>query len=163
MGILNICSTYKYLPIFSQSLTYPFIFLMMALGEQFIYYFLSLCWVGVHLQKFLQYIKYIILEFISCTVLETSSTPSPIPGIVSTDTIFPFTYLCTQYCISYSLSYTISHFLPPPLDQPPPQAGPILPSYSLILYKKRRRKKWHFWLFKIATQGFSLWHFHLYM
>jgi hypothetical protein len=31
------------------------------------------------------------------------------------------------------------------------------------LYKKRRRNKWHFCLFKIATHGVSLWHFHVYM
>jgi hypothetical protein len=30
------------------------------------------------------------------------------------------------------------------------------------LYKKRRNK-WYFWFFKIATQGVSLWHFHVYM
>jgi hypothetical protein len=31
------------------------------------------------------------------------------------------------------------------------------------LYKKRRRKKMTFWLFKIATQEVSLWHFHISM
>jgi hypothetical protein len=44
-----------------------------------------------------------------------------------------------------------------------PQAGPISQFCSLILYKKRRRKKWYFWLFKIATHGVSLLYFHVYM
>jgi hypothetical protein len=43
---------------------------------------------------------------------------------------------------------------------PPHQTGPVSPSCSLILQKKN---KWHFWLFKITTQGVSLWHFHVYM
>jgi hypothetical protein len=31
------------------------------------------------------------------------------------------------------------------------------------LCKKKRIRKWHFYLFRIATQGDSLWHFHVYM
>jgi hypothetical protein len=32
-----------------------------------------------------------------------------------------------------------------------------------LFKKKRKRKKWHFCLFKIATEGVSLWHLHIYM
>jgi hypothetical protein len=70
----------------------------------------------------------------------------------------------------YSPSYNIS-LTPPPshwyqLPPTPPQVRPVLPSYSLILWKKKEIwKKWHFCLFniKIAKQGVSLWHFHVYM
>jgi hypothetical protein len=62
--------------------------------------FSLLCWVwGAlwHLQKFLQYIKYIILEFTHPPF--SFILPSPIPGIVSTDIIFPFIYMCTLYLL----------------------------------------------------------------
>jgi hypothetical protein len=41
-----------------------------------------------------------------------------------------------------------------------PQTGPVSTSCSQTLQKKKKR---HFCLFNIATQGVSLWHFHIYM
>jgi hypothetical protein len=52
----------------------------------------------------------------------------------------------------YSLSYTLSPHPLPLLLIPTLQTGPVLPSYFLILWKK---KKWHFCLFRIALQGVS--------
>jgi hypothetical protein len=49
-----------------------------------------------HFQKFLPYIKYIVLELIPSTILLHSPFPS-IPGTVSTDIIFPLTYVYTRY------------------------------------------------------------------
>jgi hypothetical protein len=71
------------------------------------------------------------IHTLHCSLL---SLPAPIPGIVSTDLIFSFTYMCTEYC----------HHIHPPLPSPHnlhltdtnPQAGPALPSCSLFLFKK---------------------------
>jgi hypothetical protein len=64
----------------------------------FLKIFLLLCWVGGslwHLQKFLQYNKYIIVKFTRSTILFFPPCPD-IPGVGSADIIFPFTYMCTQ-------------------------------------------------------------------
>jgi hypothetical protein len=71
-----------------------------------------------------------------------------------------YTHVYTVFA-PYSPFYMLSP-LPPPLLPvvPIPQIRPVLPSYSLIFEKE---KKWHFCLFKVATQGVSLWHFHVYI
>jgi hypothetical protein len=46
-----------------------------------------------HLQRFLQCVKYIILEFIPSTALLYPRLP--IPGMISTGIIFALTYMCT--------------------------------------------------------------------
>jgi hypothetical protein len=85
--------------------------------------------------------------------------PSPIPGIVSTGIIFPFRYMCTQYLHLIHYLTPFPHLLPTPMFQhSPPQTVTIPPFYSLSLFKK-----WHSCLFKIAIQGVSLWHFHVYI
>jgi hypothetical protein len=80
-----------------------------------------------YLHKFLKYIKYIFLEFIT-TLLSFYS--HPITGKVSVGIIFPFSYMCTQ-CLHYI--HPVTHF---PNTSPKwcqhPQARPILPSCSLI-------------------------------
>jgi hypothetical protein len=74
--------------------------------------------------------------------------PPHIPGIVSTEIIFPFTYMCTQYL--YHIHPSPSYWY-----QSLAQAGPALPSWALILYKKKW-KKWHFCFFKLAYTGIFL-------
>jgi hypothetical protein len=46
------------------------------------------------------------------------------------------------------------------VSTPPGRACSALPFSD---FAKERKKKWHFCLFRIATQGVSLWHFHVYM
>jgi hypothetical protein len=47
-----------------------------------------------HLQKFLQYTKYIILEFTPSIILLYSTSP-PILQVISKGIIFPYTYMST--------------------------------------------------------------------
>jgi hypothetical protein len=61
--------------------------------------------------------------------------------------------------------YSPSQTLSPPLlfhwYYPPTPRGK---AYSILLFSNFvNGKKWHFCLFKICTQGISLWHFHEYM
>jgi hypothetical protein len=73
-----------------------------------------------HLQRFLQCIKYIIVEFTPSTAVLYSL---PIPGIVSTGLIFVFTYMYTHYL------YYIHPLTPFPTFPPlsPTGAKPLSP------------------------------------
>jgi hypothetical protein len=113
------------------------------------------CVVGTlwHLQKLSQCIKYIIVKFILSTIL---LYPVPIPRIVSTSVIFPFTYLCTQ-CLHYSHPPThFPHILLFRLGTNPTPRDLFHPP---VLWCCKKNDI----LFKIGTQGVSLWHFHVYV
>jgi hypothetical protein len=87
-------------------------------------------------------------------------SPPPIPGIVSTGIIFQFTVMCTQYLHYIHPPTPFLHLLTPSYwYQPHPIRQNLFPSScSLVL-----QKKWHFCLFKIATQGVSLWYFYVFI
>jgi hypothetical protein len=79
-------------------------------------------------------------------------SPLPIPGTVSTGLIFPFSYML----------YTYVHHIHPPTPFPyilPPPTG-TNPRQDLFFFSVIKKA---FCLFKIAIQGVSLWHFHVYM
>jgi hypothetical protein len=76
----------------------------------------------------------------------------PIPGIVSTGLIFPFIYVCTQ-CFHYI------HPIPSHLPQDR-TCSALLFCPPVLQFCERKKMTF---LFRIATQGVSLWHFHVYM
>jgi hypothetical protein len=72
--------------------------------------------------------------------------------------------MCTQYLNHIHLLIPLPHLLPLPLVSTPPLTPDRACSFLLFSdFAKERKKKWHFCLFKIATQGVSLWYFHVYM
>jgi hypothetical protein len=107
----------------------------------------------------LKYIKYVILEF----------APSlfsfiPLPHSWKSFNRFHFSiylHMCIVFAL-YSPSYIFSPHAPPV----PLVLTPLFTwrSCSDLLFSDFvKEKKWHFSLFKIATQRVSLWHFHIYM
>jgi hypothetical protein len=88
--------------------------------------------------------------------------PSPYCCNTSIGNIFAFTYMCTHFCTVFTLLPPFPATFSLPLLPPLPLSGPVLPSCSPIMYKKRKRQ---FCLFeiKVATQGVSLWYFHVYV
>jgi hypothetical protein len=95
-----------------------------------------------HLLRFLQFIKYIIPEFTTPLILE----------IVSTNIIFPLTYLCTYYLHSIHSPMPFPHLLPSPTGIDAPRQDLF---YTPALWFCKKKKKWHFCPLKIATQGVS--------
>jgi hypothetical protein len=91
----------------------------------------------------------------------------PILGMVSAGIIFAFTYMFTHFL--YRI-HPPTLFSPTPwyhrvVDTLPPQDLFCPPVVWFCRIKKKRRKKWYFYLFEIrvATQGVSLWYFHVFM
>jgi hypothetical protein len=94
--------------------------------------FLLLCWVGVHcgIYRSSYYISNIIFEFTISIIL--LYLPSPIPGIVSTGIIIPFTYMCTQYLYYIHPPTLFPYFFSPSHKHQPPNP----PQGQLMLKKK---------------------------
>jgi hypothetical protein len=102
-----------------------------------------MCWVGVHhgiYRSSYNISKDIIHEFTSSTILLHLSPPS-IPGIVSADILFPFTYMHKKYLHHFYPSSSFPHLLPPPTSTNPsrqdmfrPPIDKFILSYSVVDY-----------------------------
>jgi hypothetical protein len=77
---------------------------------------------------------------------------SPIPGIVSTGLIFPFTYMCTQYLHHIHPPTPFLHISPFPLVPTPPPGRTC--SAPILWLCKRKEKNDIFCLFKILHREF---------
>jgi hypothetical protein len=126
---------------------YIYIFFTVVLGE-------GTLW---HLQKSLQYIKY---NHTWIHPLHHSSLP---PHSWNSFNRYHFSIYIHMFTVFSLYSHSFVIFPHHTHQYQPLQTGPVLPSCSPILYKEKRRRKWHFCLFKRATQGVSLWHFHVYI
>jgi hypothetical protein len=63
--------------------------------------------------------------------------PHPIPGILSTGLICPFTYMCTQYLHHIYIPILFPHLLPLPLvPKPPDRTCSFLLFYDFVKEKK---------------------------
>jgi hypothetical protein len=86
---------------------------------------------------------------------------TPILGILSTGTIFLFTFLCIQYLHNIHYFTPFLHLIPPPPKINLPQAGPVPISCSWVLQKKQ--KEIAFLLVYDSYTGSFLWYFHVYV
>jgi hypothetical protein len=77
-----------------------------------------------------------------------SSFPPPIPRLVSTDIIFPFTYMCTQYLYRIHPSSPFPHLLPSPTSTNH-HTGRICSTLLFSDFCIRKKEAWHQWLMPV--------------
>jgi hypothetical protein len=79
-------------------------------------FFLLLCWVGVHCDIYKSSFNISDISYLNSPLHHSPLFPPlPIPGIVATVLIFPFTCMCTQYLHPIHPSRPCLHILPLPL------------------------------------------------
>jgi hypothetical protein len=82
-----------------------------------------------------------------------------IPGVVSPGLVFPFKYIYTWYLHHIHPPMSFPHFLPSPTATNPLDRI----CFTFLLSNIIKDEIMNFFLFKMAIQGVSLWHFHVYV
>jgi hypothetical protein len=126
-----------------------FIYLFIFIYENCILFiYLSLlCWVGVYCGIYKSFYNIPNMSYLNSLPPPFSFISSPLPHSWNSFNRyhFSFTYKSTQYLYHIHPPSPFPHLLTLPLVATPPTlVGPVLPSCSLILSKKKRkRKRWH--------------------
>jgi hypothetical protein len=117
------------------------------------------CWVGVHCDIYKSSYNISTISYLNLPPPSFFIPSSPHSWNSFSRSHFSIYIQVYTVFALYSPSHTLSLSLPPLTGTKPPGR-----TCSTILFSSFvKENKWYFYLFKIATQGVSLWHFHVFI